>query len=399
VYLIALIAVSFTAISYGKMAAAFPEAGSSYAYASKGLHPIAGYFTGWLMILDYILMPMLCVIIAAVTSHKLVPAIPYSAWVIGTATIITSINLRGIEMTSRATLVFNLVLSASVLWFVVAAVWALQHGVGRSTLFSLEPFYSPRTFSLKAIMAATPMAVLSFLGFDGISTLAEDAKAPEKNVGRATMLVCLIAGILFILQTYLGQLVWPDYTTFTPLETAFSSIGHLVGGPGLAYLIALLVIGQAWASGITSQASASRLLFGMARGGLLPHFIFGHLHHKRHTPIYSMILMGAIAMIASLFLNLDNAAELTNFGACAGFMAVNLSVISHYFFRKRNRNGKAVVTSLVFPALGFGVCLWIWLSVSVLAMKVGAIWSVAGILYLAILIRRSGVDLQKGVER
>lgn len=379
------------------MAAEFPEAGSSYAYASKGLHPIAGYFTGWLMILDYILMPMLCVIIAAVTSHKLIPSISYSTWVIGTSIAITGINLRGIEMTSRATLVFNLVLTGSVLWFVVAAVWSLTHGVGRSTLFSLEPFYSPQTFSLKAIMAATPMAVLSFLGFDGISTLAEDAIDPEKNIGRATMLVCLITGGLFILQTYLGQLIWPDYKTFIPIETAFSSIGHLVGGPGLAYLIAFLVIGQAWASGIASQASASRLLFGMARDRLLPHFIFGHLHHKRKTPTYSMILMGTIAMIASLFLSLDDAAELTNFGACAGFMAVNLSVISHYFFRKKDRNGKAFVTSLVFPVLGFGVCLWMWLSVSMLAMRVGAIWSAAGVLYLAILIRRSGVDLQSGI--
>jgi amino acid transporter len=391
VYLIALIAVSFTAISYGKMAAAFPEAGSSYAYASKGLHPIAGYFTGWLMILDYILMPMLCVIIAGVTSHKLIPAIPYSAWVIGTATIITGINLRGIQMTSRATIVFNVVLAVSVVWFLCAAVWALMHGVGRGTLFSLEPFYSPQTFSLKAVMAATPVAVLSFLGFDGISTLAEDAKAPEKNIARATVLVCLIAGMLFILQTYLGQLLWPDYKTFVPIETAFSSIGRLIGGPGLEYLIAFLVVAQAWASGIASQASASRLLFGMARDGRLPHFIFGHLHRKRNTPTYSMILMGAIAMIAGLLLNLDKAAELVNFGACAGFMAVNLSVIGYYFFQKKIRGGKAFFTSLVFPALGSVVCLWIWFSVSPLAMKIGAIWTLAGLLYLVILIKRPNV--------
>jgi putrescine importer len=399
VYLIAMVAVSFTAASYGKMAAAYPEAGSTYAYASKAIHPVAGYLAGWVMILDYILMPMLCVIIVGATSHKLVPAIPYSAWVIVTAIAITSINLRGIEMTSRAAMIFNFILAISVVWFLAAAVWALTHGVGRATLFSLEPFYSQRTFSLKLVMAATPVAVLSFLGFDGISTLAEDTKEPEKNIARATILVCFIAGILFVLQTYLGQLLWPDYTTFAPVETAFSDIGRLIGGPVLAYLIALLVVAQAWASGITSQASASRLLYGMARDGKLPHLVFGYLHPKLRTPTYSMILMGGIAMIAGLVLDLDKAAELVNFGACAGFMAVNLSVIGCYFLARRKRGGMDVWKYLISPSIGFLVCLWIWFSVSPLAMKVGAVWSIAGVFYLLYVIRNRGWKLMDSPSR
>ncbi len=395
VYLVAMIAVSFTAASYGKMAAAFPEAGSTYAYASKAIHPVAGYLAGWVMILDYLLMPMLCVIIAGATSHKLVPAIPYSAFVILTSLAITAINLRGIEMTSRATTIFNVVLSVSVIWFLAAAVWALTHGVGRGTLLSLEPFYSAQGFSWKTVMAATPVAVLSFLGFDGISTLAEDAKEPEKNIARATILVCFIAGLLFILQTYLGQLIWPDYQTFSTVETAFSDIGRKIGGAGLAYLIALLVVAQAWASGIASQASASRLLFGMARDAMLPRAVFGYLHPKSRTPIYSVVLMGAIAMVAGLLLDLNKAAELVNFGACAGFMVVNLSVIGHYFVRRGERRGVRAWRYFASPVIGFLVCLWIWLSVSPLAMKVGAIWSLAGVAYLVVLIRRNGVDLSR----
>jgi amino acid transporter len=392
VYLIAMVAVSFTAASYGKMARAFPEAGSTYAYSSKAIHPTVGYLAGWIMILDYILMPMLCVIIVGATSHKLLPAIPYSAWVIVTAVAITAVNLRGIEMTSRATTIFNVVLSISMVWFVSAAVWALTHGVGRGTLVSLEPFYSAQNFSLKAVMAATPVAVLSFLGFDGISTLAEDAKEPEKNIARATILVCFIAGILFILQTYLGQLIWPDYATFSPVETAFSDIGRKIGGVGLAYLIALLVVAQAWASGIASQASASRLLYGMARDGKLPHAVFGYLHPRLRTPTYSMILMGAIALVAGLLLDLDKAAELVNFGACAGFMAVNLSVIGHYFFRRGERRGVSLWKYFASPVIGFVVCFWIWLSVSPLAMKVGTVWTVAGIAYFFVVIRRQGTN-------
>ncbi|MGC2398449.1 MAG: APC family permease [Acidobacteriaceae bacterium] len=392
VYLIAMIAVSFTAVSYGKMATAFPEAGSTYAYASRVIHPVAGYFAGWVMILDYLLMPMLCVIIIGATSHKLLPAIPYSAWVIVTSLLITSINLRGIEMTSRATTIFNIVLSISVLWFLGAAVWALTHGMGRGTLVSLEPFYSPG-FSLKTVMGATPVAMLSFLGFDGISTLAEDAKEPKKNIARATILVCLIAGLLFILQTYLGQLIWPDSKTFSNVETAFSDIGRKIGGPGLAYLIVLLVVAQAWASGIASQASASRLLFGMARDGRLPRSVFGYLDPRFRTPTYSMMLMGGIAMVAGLLLDLDKAAELVNFGACAGFMMVNLSVIGYYFVRRGERRGASAWKYLASPAIGFLVCLWIWLSVSPLAMKVGAAWSGVGAVYLIVLIRRHGIDL------
>jgi putrescine importer len=384
VYLIAVLAVSFTAVSYGRMAAAFPEAGSTYAYASRALHPAVGYLAGWVMILDYLLMPMLCVIVAAVTSNKLLPVVPYVAWVILTAATITGINLCGIEMTSRATIVFNGVLSISILWFVGAAVRALLAGTGQGSLVSLKPFYDPPAFSLATIMSATPIAVLSFLGFDGISTLAEDAKDPQKNVARATVLVCFVAGVLFILQTYLGQLIWPDYRQFHPIETAFSDIGRLIGGSGLFFLIAFLVIAQAWASGITSQASASRLLFGMARDGRLPHLLFGYIHPVLSTPIYSVLLMGGIAGIGALLLDLDQSAELVNFGACLGFMAVNVSVLGYYFVRMRQRSGARIWLNLVCPTLGFAICFYIWLSISSLAMRVGALWTIAGIAYLAV---------------
>jgi amino acid transporter len=384
VYLFAMFAVSFTAVSYGRMAAAFPEAGSTYAYASRALHPAAGYLAGWVMILDYILMPMLCVIIAAVTSNKLLPAVPYFVWVLVTAAVITGINLCGIEMTSRATIVFNAVLAISIVWFVAAAVRALLTGTGEGTLFSLKPFYNAPTFSLADIMSATPIAVLSFLGFDGISTLAEDAKDPQKNVARATVLVCFVAGVVFILQTYLGQLIWPDYTRFSPIETAFSDVGRLIGGTGLFYLIAFLVVAQAWASGITSQASASRLLFGMARDGRLPHLVFGYVHPVLRTPIYSVLLMGTIAAVGAILLDLDQAAEVVNFGACLGFMAVNLSVLGYYFLRRRERGISRLWANLICPIAGFVICFYIWLSISPLAMRLGAVWTVAGILYLAV---------------
>lgn len=390
VYLIALVAVSFTAASYAAMASAYPEAGSAYTYASRAIHPVVGYFTGWFMILDYLLLPMLCVIVVGATSHKMMPAIPYGVWVIGAAVAMTAINMRGIEMTSRATAVINAVLAFSIAWFLIAAVWALTHGVGRGTIFSWAPFYSSTHFSLRTLMNATPVAVLSFLGFDGISTLAEDARNPGVNVGRATILVCMIAGGMFVLQTYLGQLIWPNYRTFASLATAFSEIGALIGGAGLGYLIALLVVVQAFVSGITSQASASRLLFSMARGGSLPRPVFGYLHPSLRTPTYSMILMGGVAATAALLLSLERAAELVNFGACLGFMAVNCSVVGQYAVRRpeHGKKGVRLWKYAIAPLIGFLICLWIWISVSALAMKVGAIWGCLGVIYLVTVARR-----------
>jgi amino acid transporter len=158
----------------------------------------------------------------------------------------------------------------------------------------------------------------------------------------------------------------------------------LIGGSGLFFLIAFLVVAQAWASGITSQASASRLLFGMARDGRLPHKLFCYLHPARRTPIYSVLLMGGIACLGGLVFDLDQGAELVNFGACLGFMAVNVSVLAHYFVRLRQRGGAGIWVNLICPILGFAICFYIWLSISPLAMRVGAVWTALGIAYLAV---------------
>lgn len=395
VYVIGMVAISFTALSYGRMAASFPEAGSTYTYASKALHPVLGFFAGWAMILDYLLIPLISLILVGLSAHKLVPQIPYAAWAILTALLVTVINLFGIEMTALATALFNGVLAISVVWFVAAAVAAILRGAGRGTLLSYAPFYQPSTFSMHAFMSATPIAVLSFLGFDAISTLAEDSTDARMNVPRATVLVCAIAGGIFILQTFLGQLAWPDYTTFHPVETAFADIARLVGGAGLSWLVISLVIGQAVVAGITSQASASRMLYGMSRDRRLPHRVFGYIHPRLNTPIYSMLLMAVMERLGALWLDLGEATDLVNFGACLGFMFVNLSVIRHYFLRLRRRSASAIASTFVFPLIGFLVSTAVWLSISRLAFKMGLIWSALGLFYLGCLTRGFRKDLRK----
>jgi putrescine importer len=385
VYLIAMVAMSVTAISYGRMSAAYPEAGSTYAYASRALHPTAGFFAGWSMVLDYILIPMLSVIFVGLTASKIVPAVPFPLWAVATAGGITAINLRGIQVTARSNEVMNVIMGASLVWFVLMAIRALQSGAGEGALFSTRPFFNPQTFSFQAIMGATSLAVLSFIGFDGVSTLAEDARNPREDIGRATILVCLIAGGLFVLQSYLATMVWPDFTTFSPVETAFMDVGRLVGGPALFYFLSFVLLVAGVASAVTGQASASRLLCGMGRDRLLPYWIFGYVHPRLGTPIYSVLLMGGVHLAGALILKYTEVAELVNFGAFIGFMSVNLCVIRHYWLR--STEPRQWLLHLALPAAGFAVCFYIWLHLSRFALALGGLWLAVGFFYLLLLTR------------
>ncbi len=388
VYSLAMIAMIFTALSYGRMATAFPEAGSTYTYTSKALHPTAGFFAGWALMLDYILIPMLSVIFVALTANKVWPGMPYWLWAVIAAAGITAINLGGMQVTSRANYVTNAIMIASLVWFIALAIGALLGGAGEGTLFSSKPFFNPQTFDFSAVMNTTSLAVLSFIGFDGISTLAEDAKEPRRDIARATVLVCLVAGGLFILESYLAQMVWPDYASFSPVETAFMDIGKRIGGAALFFYLSFVLVVGGIASAITGQAGASRLLCGLGRDHILPYRIFGYVHPRFGTPIYSVLLMGAVHLAGALILRYAEAAELVNFGAFIGFMLVNLCVVRHYWLRAGERSARQTIVNLVLPILGFIVCFYIWLHLSAFALKLGALWMGLGALYLLLTLKR-----------
>jgi amino acid transporter len=216
-----------------------------------------------------------------------------------------------------------------------------------------------------------------------VSTLAEDAKNPSRDIGRATVLVCFVAGALFVSQSYLAQMVWPDYTTFSPVETAFLDVGRLVGGGALFYFLSFVLVVAGLASAITGQASASRLLCGMGRDRVLPQRLFGYVHPRLGTPVYSVLLMGGVHLLGALALKYAEAAELVNFGAFIGFMAVNLCVIRHYGMRNREHS----LARLILPALGFAVCAYIWGHLSRWALALGALWMASGFVYLLWLTR------------
>jgi amino acid transporter len=292
-------------------------------------------------------------------------------------------NLFGLKVTNRANFVMTAIMSAVVLWFVSAAVRALLSGLGEATLFSMKPFYNPSKFGFAPVIGATSIAVFSFLGFDGISTLAEDAHEPRRNIGRATVLVCIITGVLFVMQAYLGQMAWPDYSSYPKMETAFLDVSRRVGGPSLLRAVTFILMVAGVASAVSGQASASRLLYGLGRDRMLPTGIFAYVSPKYSTPTFSVLTIGLVTLIGGFCLTFQLAAEAVNFGAFIGFMGVNVSVIRHYFLGARSRNG--VLRNLLLPLAGFLVCLSIFVNLSATAKWIGVIWCALGLAYLAFL--------------
>jgi amino acid transporter len=271
--------------------------------------------------------------------------------------------------------------------FIVLAIRYVVQGQGWQGLFSYTPFYDRRTFDWGAIMTTTSFAALTYIGFDGVTTLAEDVKNPKRNMLLAPVLVCLFTGLFSGLQIYLAQLVWPDYQSFHSLETAFYDVSARVGGTFLFDAIAVVLFIACLGSGMSGQVGAARLLFGMGRDGVLPRRLFGHLASRGNVPTYNIVLMGILTFLGSVLLSYQAAAELLNFGAFLAFMGVNLAAFRQYFFLRPAGSRRSVLRDAFLPLLGFAVCLAIWLSLPVPAKVIGGLWFLAGVVYLAVRTR------------
>jgi amino acid transporter len=241
----------------------------------------------------------------------------------------------------------------------------------------LKPIYNPASFSSGSLFSGAAIAVLTYLGFDAISTLAEEVENPRRNILLATVFSCLLIGGLSAVQVYAAQLVWPAFPEgrFTEIETAFSQVAGRVGGPWLFTTVGLTVLIATFGSGMGSQLGAARVLFAMGRSGTLPRTFFGVLHPVRRVPHYSVMFIGAVALLGAFALNIDLGFELVNFGALLAFMGVNAAAFVHYGLRAQRKT----LSGLVPPALGFIVCAYLWTTLSAKALVVGGIWLALGL--------------------
>jgi len=394
----AMLAMLPTAFSYGRMAARFPVAGSAYTYVARGLHPNLGFLAGWAMVLDYFVIPVTGVIYCSVTMHRVVPAIPYIVWAVLFAGLSTFLNLRGIRTGVRANqllLAVMTVVIVAVIGLAVRYVWGEQ---GVSGLLSVSPFYQPAVFDLRTLATATSFAALTYIGFDAVTTLAEEVENPARNLSRATVLVCLITGIVSVLLVYLGQLVWPKYQEFRDFDTAYLDIAQRIGGVGLFTAMVLALILATFGAALTGQAGAARVLFAMGRSGVLPRRLFAHLNAKTLQPNYNVWLVGGVTLAGALALGFERAGELLNFGAFLAFMGVNLAAL-----RAALREWRAGLVRQAVPALvsllGFVSCLSIWLSLPAPARHLGFAWMAIGVIYQVIRTRGYRAPFGFALER
>ncbi len=391
--LIALCAMLITAVSYGRMAALYPTAGSAYTYVGRGLNPHLGFLAGWAMFLDYLLQPLINTVWISTALHeRYVPAVPFAVWAAIIAGIITALNLAGIRSSTRTNKVLLVFMTVVVGFFVVLAIRYLYGGQGWSGLFSLQPFYDPKTFNSHRIWTATSFAALTYIGFDGVTTLAEDVDNPKRNVLLAVVLTCIFAGVCSGFEAYLGARVWPDWRAFPNLETAFMDICSRVGGKVLFNAMGLILIVAAFGSGLTGTLGAARLLFGMGRDGVLPRRVFGYLKPGSNTPTYNIVLIGLLAYTGAVALNYigsayQHAGELLNFGAFLAFMGVNLATFWQFSMVAKAGYKRRILADAVLPLFGFAFCAVIWWNLNPLAKAAGGIWFVIGLLYVGIKTR------------
>ncbi len=373
--LIAMVAMLFTAISYGRMARAYPSAGSAYTYVAQEIHPALGYATGWSMLMDYILNPLICTIWCSKAAMNILPGVPYLVWTVFFAGLFTVMNLRRIESTARTNAALAIAMGLVVLAVLVETA-RYVFGMPMSPGMFLRPFYDPQTFQFSNVAAGTSLAVLTYIGFDGISTLSEEVHNPRRNILIAMVLVCITIGVLSAIEVYAAQLVWPAAEPFPDVDTAYVHFAGRIGGPLLFQAVNLTLLVASIGSGGGGQLAGARLLYGMGRDRALPQSFFGYLDPRTQIPSRNVILIGAMCLIGAWMISYETGAELLNFGALIGFMGVNAAAFLRYFVR-----GEKTAGNLLVPVLGFAICLAIWLSLRDLAKIAGALWLAAGVLY------------------
>jgi amino acid transporter len=385
-YAFALIAILFTAVSYGKLVRRFPSAGSAYTYAQKAISPHVGFMVGWSSLLDYLFMPMINILLAKSYFETLVPGIPSWIFVVLLVAFMTISNLRGIKTVANFNSVIVVLQVVVMIVITGMVVYGVAHGVGAGTLTSSKPFWSENAHVVPMITGATILC-FSFLGFDGISSLSEETKDAERTIPRAIFLTALIGGVIFIGVSYFLQLYFPDISRFQNPDSSQPEIMLFVAGKALQIGILIFSVVTVLASGMAAHAGVSRLMYVMGRDGVFPQRFFGFVHPKYRTPSLNVLLVGGVALLAINF-DLVTATALINFGALVAFTFVNLSVIAQFWIReKRNKTLKDHLNYLVLPVMGALTVGALWINLEETSMVLGLVWAAIGIIYLAFVTR------------
>ncbi|MGM3173161.1 APC family permease [Dickeya lacustris] len=385
-YAFALVAILFTALSYGKLVRRFPSAGSAYTYAQKAISPTVGFMVGWSSLLDYLFMPMINILLAKIYFETLIPEIPSWMFVVLLVSFMTLSNLRGIKTVANFNSLIVVLQVAVMVAITSMVIYGVAHGEGAGTLVSSRPFWTPESHVVPMITGATILC-FSFLGFDGISSLSEETKDAGRVIPKAIFLTALIGGVIFIVVSYFLQLYFPDISRFKHPDASQPEIMLYVAGKAFQFGILIFSCVTVLASGMAAHAGVSRLMYVMGRDGVFPERFFGYVHPNWRTPALNVLLVGVIALSAISF-DLVTATALINFGALVAFSFVNLSVISQFYIReRRNKTLKDTLNYLILPVMGALTVGALWLNLERTSMTLGLVWAAVGLLYLAFVTR------------
>jgi amino acid transporter len=393
--LIGMVAMLVTAFSYGRMARIYPSAGSAYTYVGRELNPLLGYVVGWSRLMDYLLNPIICAIWCSAAAQNVLPSVPYAAWAVSFVALFTVLNLRGVKTSGRMNALLALGMSIVVVVFLAEAIRYIAQVVHPLAGQWLQPFYDPATFSPSRVFRGTSIAVLTYIGFDGISTMSEEVENPRRNILLATVGTCLVIGILSALEVYAAQLVWPAHTPFpeSMVDTAYVFVARRVGGAFLFHLLNGTLLIANLGSGMAAQFGAARLLYGMGCTNALPSRIFASVDARTGVPRNNVLIVGACTLVGVFLLTYQSGAELLNFGAFIAFMGVNAAAFVHYKFRSSEK----VFLPAAMPLIGLAVSAFIWLNLNHKAQLLGTVWILIGII-LYYIMRRAGAGQVKLLE-
>lgn len=381
-YIVVTIAIIFTAFSYAKMARVYPFAGSAYTYARKTINSGVGFLVGWAVLLDYLFLPMINALLAKIYLSAGFPMVPGWTWIVGLILLISVLNIVGVKISAIANVI--MVIFQAVLAIAFVALTARAILSDNALYFTLAPFYSI-SMELSGLLSGATILALAFLGFDAVTTLSEEAIEPEKNMPRAIMWIATLGSLFFITVTYFMQVFIPDLDSLKQITSDFESaspyIALTIGGIVFQTIFLAGAVVSVVSSGLASQTSTSRLLYAMGRDGIFWKRAFGYINPKFGTPVINIVIVGIVALSA-LFLDLELATHLINFGAFTGFMFVNLSVVAYSLRHRREPFGDGVFSWIVVPAIGAAINIYLWFNLSPFAKTVGLIWLGIGFLYL-----------------
>jgi len=383
-YLLATVAISLTALSYGRMASIHVTAGSAYAYVREAISPHAGFLVGWGILLDYLLLPMIVSLLASVYLAASFPDIPKAVFVVAFLVFTTVVNVLGIRIASRANAVLMLIQGVVIIAFFALALRYIVAVSGAESLETVKPFFQADV-PLSLTAKGASIAALSFLGFDAVSTLSEEARNPRRDVPRAVILVAVIVGALFVAAAFLAQVIDPD-PVFRHPDAAGLSIARKIGGDLFATTFLTGMVITQLAAGVSAQASTGRILYAMGKDGALPNRLFAFVHARTRTPAFNLVLSGIIGLLA-IVLTEEQGASLINFGAFLAFTSVNVSVAATWLRARGTDAPRNPVFWLILPLLGGVFSLWLLVSLETGAKIVGLVWISIGFVYLVWLTR------------